>query len=408
MHRILLHLTLPLFTAHALAWVIRLALVGAAARYGWTTAADGTSRVGRAVRFALVAAAAIVAMFSQTVEVSELLPPNDGQADFIVHTYGLLIDLGFLTAAFVTAWFIPKNWPQPEASRISQIWVELVLYIFVAGAAGAWLLFRIVNWREYVSDPVKFITAPAGMVYYGSAIGGWAVTIWFLRRRRIGFWRAADMGFIGSLGQAIGRLACFSAGCCWGKVVPPGFPLGATFPGTAGAQGPHPNDLMSVVFTSQRADHRWFVEATGEIVAEGTAGAVRISDWALAHGHSLPIHPVQLYEAAGQFLLFLAMWGVHRRRKFEGQVFSLWVMGYAVVRGSVEVVRGDLWRGTLHGLWSQVPAEAWYNVSTSQLISIAVFAIGAFSLWYRSRVAPSAPPAEPPADAGSLPVNSST
>jgi phosphatidylglycerol:prolipoprotein diacylglycerol transferase len=72
----------------------------------------------------------------------------------------------------------------------------------------------------------------------------------------------------------------------------------------------------------------------------------------------------------------------------------------------VELFRGDLERGMLHGLlgsfgWTglaaRVPLEAWYNVSTSQGISLCMFALGA-TLFYRyGRVAFRRPAAGSPA-----------
>ncbi len=59
-----------------------------------------------------------------------------------------------------------------------------------------------------------------------------------------------------------------------------------------------------------------------------------------------------------------------------------------------ELFRGDLERGTLNGLLNylgltslaqKVPLEAWYNISTSQFISLCMFALGATILYRRGR-----------------------
>ena len=68
-------------------------------------------------------------------------------------------------------------------------------------------------------------------------------------------------------------------------------------------------------------------------------------------------------------------------------------MAYAVLRTTVELFRGDLERGTLHGLLDRsgaqrlaeaVPLEAWYNISTSQFISLCMFTFGATLLYRRT------------------------
>ena len=88
----------------------------------------------------------------------------------------------------------------------------------------------------------------------------------------------------------------------------------------------------------------------------------------------------------GQLVLFGLLIIARRYRRFQGEVFALWLMAYALLRTTVETFRGDLERGTLHGLLeslglndlaARVPLEAFYNLSTSQFISLGMFAAGA-------------------------------
>jgi phosphatidylglycerol:prolipoprotein diacylglycerol transferase len=121
---------------------------------------------------------------------------------------------------------------------------------------------------------------------------------------------------------------------------------------------------------------------------------VRISEWVAQHGQTLPVHPTQLYESIGQLAIFAALLLLRKYRRFHGQILGLWLMAYAVLRSSVEVFRGDVERGTLHGLLAalgldgaaqKVPLEAWYNVSTSQFISLCLFALGGAILYRQAR-----------------------
>ena len=122
-------------------------------------------------------------------------------------------------------------------------------------------------------------------------------------------------------------------------------------------------------------------------------GAVRISQWVAEHGTTLPVHPTQLFESFGQLVLFVGLLYLRRFRRFHGHIFSLWLMAYAVLRTTVELFRGDAERGTLHGLLSDkapslahwVPLEAWYNISTSQFISLCMFTFGATLMYQRTR-----------------------
>ena len=119
------------------------------------------------------------------------------------------------------------------------------------------------------------------------------------------------------LGQAIGRLGCFSAGCCWGK----------------------PTHLP------------WAVAFTGVYSARAVGTPM-----------DTPLHPTQLYESFAAFLIFFFLLWLAPRKRFNGQVTLAYVALYSAVRFAIEFVRGDPDRG------------AWFHgaVSTSQLIAIVL------------------------------------
>src|SRR5262249_4889898 len=138
-----------------------------------------------------------------------------------------------------------------------------------------------------------------------------------------------------SLGQGIGRLGCFFAGCCYGKAC----------------------DLpWAVTFSDPRA-----AELTG--VPLGT-----------------PLHPTQLYHAAADFgVLGVTAWFM-RRRRFDGQAFWIYLLLYSVLRAVVETWRGD----TVRGVWFGG------RLSTSQIISLPVAALSIVMLVILSRRAAAA------------------
>ena len=162
-------------------------------------------------------------------------------------------------------------------------------------------------------------------------------------------------------------------------------------------------------------DARYVVEATGQVVQQSGEGVVRMSEWVLAHGQTLPVYATQLMESAGQLVLFLLLVTARRWRRFHGMIFAIWLMAYACLRTTVELFRGDVERGTLHGLLESsglqrlaelVPLEAWYNISTSQFISLCLFGLGATLLWTGLKSAPSAKvdPDAPSTPAGAAPA----
>lgn len=372
--------------------LLSIALVAWAAWSGWRGAegrdAKGNpteptpgDRRNRALMYAVAGLGlALLGMYYALPEIPVL--GIKGKGDGIpLHTYGLLIGAGFLSALTAGAWLAMREWPG-ELGKVRRDQVfDFAFWAFVSGIVGSRVLFIIVNWKDYAARPSEMLSLGGGLVFYGGLIGALLTSVWYTRRNGIEFWRWADLLIpTVSLGQAFGRLGCFSAGCCWGA--PSSGPLAVTFPGVGLVKDlfGNPGDTSSLAYQSQATDTRWVVEATGEITAQAQDGAVRLSEWALAHHHTLPIHPTQLYESFGQILLFMLLLSLRRYRRFHGQILATWLMCYAVLRSTVELFRGDLERGTLHGVISSVPFDAWYNISTSQFISVCMFSAGAWVL----------------------------
>ncbi len=180
-----------------------------------------------------------------------------------------------------------------------------------------------------------------GLTYYGGFIGA-AVGAWFLLRRdKFPFWKAADMaGFAIPIGLAFGRMGCLLAGCCFGSVC--NLPWALSFP----ARSPASDE--------QARDHLL----------------------ASSHLPSLPVHPTQIYESLGSLgIAVVCLLWMHPRKRYDGQVFVLFLVLYAVVRFLLEVLRRDDRGGA-------------FMLSTSQLIGLAM--IGAAVVIHRLRTGPRA------------------
>ncbi|MGA7124606.1 MAG: prolipoprotein diacylglyceryl transferase, partial [Polyangiaceae bacterium] len=170
-----------------------------------------------------------------------------------------------------------------------------------------------------------------GLTYYGGFIGA-SIAAWFvLRRDGFPFWKAADMaGFAVPLGLAFGRMGCLLAGCCFGATCD--LPWSVAFPSRSAAS------------ESQYRDH---LLASRQM-------------W------SLPVHPTQIYESAASLVIAaICLVVVHSRKRYDGQVFVVFLVLYAVARFLVEFLRRDD-RGGLLGL------------STSQLVGIAAVGFAVF------------------------------
>lgn len=382
--------------SRTLLYLFALGLVAYAAKNGWDNA-EATDEKGnpvppakedrrnKAITYGLMGLAlAGVGLYYALPSVPVL---GRGKGEGIpIHTYGVMIGLGFLTATAVISWLAVREWPGKEGLERRDQMYDLAFYCFVGGIVGSRVLFVIVNWKDYAADPIKIFSLGGGLVFYGGLIGATLGSVLFARKYKIEFFRLADLAIpTVSLGQAFGRLGCFSAGCCWGDITTHDkAPFAVEFPGALarnlfGGTGGTPSLAYSSMADGTN-DTRWVIEKTGEVFPQAVDGAVRISEWVTQHGHTLPVHPTQLYESAGQIILFATLMTARRWRRFHGQIFAMWLMCYALLRSTVELFRGDLERGTLHGLIPSVPTTAWYNISTSQFISMVMFSFGAWLL----------------------------
>jgi phosphatidylglycerol:prolipoprotein diacylglycerol transferase len=324
---------------------------------------------------------------------------------FPLHTYGLMLMAGFAAAILVAARLAQREWGGAEGVRRRNDVMDLAVWVVLGGIGGSKILFIIVTPKDFLDALAsgslwKVIAAlGGGFVFYGGLIGAALAVWWFCRARKINFLRLADIIVpTVALGQAFGRLGCFSAGCCWGKPTSMHLPWAVRFPErTMDLIGQHTG--AAIAWDSQsRETGRWVLESTGQVFDHAVPGAMRVSDWVAQHGTTLPIHPTQLYESLAQLILFVLLMIARRYRRFHGQILALYLIGYAIIRTTVELFRGDFERGTLHKLIDQVPLDAWWNISTSQFISLVMFALGVTLLVRRSsasREVPTASGAQP-------------
>ncbi|HEX4948614.1 MAG TPA: prolipoprotein diacylglyceryl transferase [Blastocatellia bacterium] len=266
--------------------------------------------------------------------------------DFTVNTYGALLALAFLVGLFVMA-------RQATADNLDKNRVyDLGLWVLVASLIGSKLLMIITDWDDYEGNWRAFLSLDflrSGGVFYGGFIGAVIASIIMMRIYKLPWWRTADAFAPGiAIGQAIGRLGCFSAGCCWGKP-------------TTGICGVHFTDkghettnVPTIVAHLPASIQQQWAEKLGGLEAP------------------VHLHPVQLYEVGATLVIFAILLVMARKRKFHGQIVLAYALLYAVARFILEFWRDDP-RGSLLGF------------STSQFIALLVFIGGVIAYLYRSR-----------------------
>ncbi len=256
--------------------------------------------------------------------------------------------------------------------------MDLIFFSVVAGIVGGRLAYILVNFGDFLDHPMALILSRTGFVFLGSVTASLGVITYIVYKRKLNFWTLTDVLITAvPLGHVFGRLGCFFAGCCHGRLMhPDGFLhfLGIRLP---------PPTLMDEEYVGGMAygthqemcselGRAGFTPADlGDAMAENKMRALDLDPLAIHFDstaeHSLTVWPTQLFESFGNILIFAALLLIWKRRTFNGQVFLTYLTLYSVMRFSIEFFRGDAERGGFGML------------STSQWITLAGAAFVLFS-----------------------------
>lgn len=244
-----------------------------------------------------------------------------------LYTYGFFLALAFLGAIFIAG---------REARRLglpAETFFDLCFYVVVAALVGSRLMYVLLDFRTYLAHPLQiFAIWGGGLDFQGGVILALVVAVWFIRRHSLPWRPTLDALALGlPVGQFLGRIGCFSAGCCYGS----------------------PSSLpWAVLFTNP-----------------ATLCPLRV-----------PVHPAQLYEAfldLGVVFAALSFWKT--RKSYDGQLVLVYFCLAGAVRFVVEFFRSPLdYRGPTYFGWMPL----------TQLIALCMALVaGALLVWFgwRSR-----------------------
>lgn len=254
-----------------------------------------------------------------------------------IHSYGLLVAAGVLLAL----WLVRRRAIQAGIDP-DRAW-NLGVYMTLAALAGAkvWLIAQF--WSYYAKNPGEIValsTLQSAGVFYGGLITAVVVAFFYARHAGLTFLPVADVYAAPlALGHAIGRLGCFSAGCCWGRAT---------------------DVAWGVTFTDAYA---------GQLIGVPL---------------NVKIHPTQLYEAAALLVIFLVLMWLVPRQRFTGEIFAAYAILYGIARAVTESYRGDPSRPMVFG----------GMFSLMQVASVGLVLFGAW-LWWRGLRQPAPALAKP-------------
>jgi len=223
---------------------------------------------------------------------------------FKVTSFGALIALSFLAAAWLLARELKQRGLDPEAAWDVAGWAA------ICGILGAKFYYLILHFNETALDPWGALLARSGLVWYGGFIGGALGVLFRLRQLRMPVWKVADsVAPALALGYAIGRVGCFLVGDDYGA--PTNAPWAVAFP-----QGAPPS-------------------TAGNLRAFGVDVPAATPDSAV-----LAVHPTQLYETAMTLIILAILMRLRPRlASTPGQLFAIWLALAGVERFIVEIFR---------------------------------------------------------------------
>jgi len=238
-----------------------------------------------------------------------------------LYTYGLFVGLGFLAALFVA------NRRAEKIGIKTELISDLFFCILISSLLGARLFYVILNIPEFAHDPMEiFKIWNGGLVFYGGFLVAMVAAFVFVKKKGLTLWSIADiLAPPIALGHAIGRMGCFFAGCCHGRECH--LPWAIEFK--------NPDSLAPL---------------------------------------GIPLHPTQLYDVVSNFSIFLVLILMDKRKKFNGQIFWLYILLYGLMRSFIEMFRGDF-RGNFF----------METLSVSQTIGIVMSCVAGIMLFLLSR-----------------------
>jgi phosphatidylglycerol---prolipoprotein diacylglyceryl transferase len=242
----------------------------------------------------------------------------------IIHTYGFCIALGILVSYF----YLIKRLKKQLGVDTDQV-ANFVMLITITGILGGKLAFFFENPSHYFGHPANMIRGfGSGFVFYGSFILALPILYFYFKKHNWPKRKMLDnIAVVAIILLFFGRLGCFSAGCCHG------------------------------------------------IRTESWLGVVFSSPYCVAYPLNTPLYPTQLFEAGWLAFIFLIIYLLRNKKQYDGQLFIIYSVLYAVGRFGIEYLRGDSERGFL------------FNgaISHSQFIAIIIVIVAISAHFYMKK-----------------------
>ena len=246
-----------------------------------------------------------------------------------IQSYGFMIAVGLLIFMYFSI-----NDPHRKAVISKELYVNACFFGLLCGVLGGRLLYALSYPAEFAGRWHEFFMPwIGGLTVIGAIVGVFIGGLWYFRKHNIPALPMFDLVTLyGPLLQAISRLGCFAAGCCYGA--------------------PTPDLWWAVTFTNPDAHAPLFVA----------------------------LHPTQLYAGAASAVIFIILFALHKRLfKTPGLVMCL----YLTLENSARFLV-DFWRGDRDPIIGSIGSCAISQVQLYAVIGL-VISIGGLLWLLKSR-----------------------
>ena len=224
--------------------------------------------------------------------------------NFDIAYYGMIIGLGIMAGIFVAAAEAKRTRQNPEN------YYDLAIYAVICAIIGARAYYVAFSWDMYKGDLKSILNLrQGGLAIYGGVIAAVITVIVFARVKKLSAPLLFDTAVLGLVtGQMIGR---------WGNFF------------NREAFGGYTNGLLAM---------RLPLDA----VRESDVTEPMRQHMEVVKGVSyIQVHPTFLYESLWCMALLLALLLYRSHKKFDGEVFLLYLLGYGLGRVWIEGLRTD-------------------------------------------------------------------
>lgn len=223
---------------------------------------------------------------------------------FDIAYYGMLIGLGILAGIFIAA---------AEAKRTNQKtedYYDLTIYAVIFSIIGARLYYVIFSWDMYKDDLLSiFNIRQGGLAIYGGVIAAIITVCIFAKKRKMSAPLIMDTAGLGLVaGQMIGRWGNFFNREAFGEYTD------CLFAMRLPVDAVRPGDITELMRENmQRIDGVSYIQ----------------------------VHPTFLYESLWCAGLLIILFLYRKHKKYEGELFLMYLFGYGAGRVWIERLRTD-------------------------------------------------------------------